>query len=70
MDGQLIYDIQKGTLAHGSPTASNRLMKELKDIFKSEHFKNGKYGHEALLNSEKKMFSCNFDVKECTTWKL
>ena len=29
-------------ITFGSPTANDRLMKELRDIFKSDHYKNGK----------------------------
>ena len=36
-----LQDHLKG-VSFGSPTTNDRLMKELKDIFKSQHYKNGK----------------------------
>uniref|UniRef100_A0A915PJX8 UBC core domain-containing protein n=1 Tax=Setaria digitata TaxID=48799 RepID=A0A915PJX8_9BILA len=37
--------------AAGSVTATDRLMKELKDIYRSDHFKNGVYSVELIMDS-------------------
>ncbi|VDM08312.1 unnamed protein product [Wuchereria bancrofti] len=37
--------------AAGSVTATDRLMKELKDIYRSDHFKNGVYSVELVMDS-------------------
>lgn len=52
-------DHLKGT-TFGSPTANDRLMKELRDIFKSEHYKKGNlYFKFLLINFLLKIFYRN-----------
>jgi ubiquitin-conjugating enzyme E2 Q len=51
MNTLLINFILTTGISFGSPTTNDRLMKELRDIFKSQHYKNGMYSLELVNDS-------------------